>query len=91
MKASFAANGWMTVTMDGASIGVNPTPSDNARAFVQQTMASKGAQFHSSQWVGWVPGGNCQGGGGLDNSVFSVSNVKIMGTPLNGLMTPKRC
>jgi hypothetical protein len=51
MKATFQENGWMAVYMDGEEIKINnPTPSDAARAFVATTMASKGAQFHSSQW-----------------------------------------
>jgi hypothetical protein len=91
MKATFRADGWMDVYMDGEEIKINnPTPSDSARAVVAKTMVSRGVQFHSSQWVGWVPGGNCPGGGGLDSSVFAVSNVKISGTVVNGV-TPTKC
>ena len=68
----------------------NPTPNDDAKGYVAETLGSIGAQVHSSQWTGWVPGGNCGGGGGLDDSVFSVSNVKIMGAVVQGA-EPARC
>jgi hypothetical protein len=90
VKAAFAADGWMTVAMDGAAISVSPTPDDAARGYVQQTMALAGAQVHSSQWTGWVPGGNCGGSGSLGDSAFSVSNVRVMGAVVQG-PEPTRC
>ena len=43
MKAAFAANGWMTVTMDGSEIAVtNPTPDNDARDYVRETLSSIG-------------------------------------------------
>ena len=91
MKASFSADGWMTVTMDGAEIQVtNPTPDGDAVGYVHDTLASLGGQVHSSQWTGWVPGGDCGGSGSLDNSVFSVQNVRIMAAVVQGA-APTRC
>lgn len=48
-----------------------------------------GAVLYSSQWTGWVPG-NCGGDGNLGASSFSVSNLKIQGTVVQG-PEPKRC
>jgi hypothetical protein len=91
IKAAFSADGWMTVTMDGGEIAVsNPTPNDDAKGYVRDTLGSLGGQIHSSQWTGWVPGGNCPGGGSLDNSVFGVYNVRIMGAVVQG-GEPARC
>lgn len=90
MKAVFSADGWMSVSLNGAEITVNPTPSKAAQQYVATTMKSVGAMFESSQWVGWVPGGNCPGGGGLDSSVFGVYNVRVSGTVVQG-QAPTRC
>jgi len=88
--AEFSQDGWMTVTIDGKSVDVNsPHPSEAAHKNVHDTMASRGAQIQSSQWVGWVPSGNCQGGGGLDSSAFSIKNIRISGTIVQGQAPPK--
>lgn len=84
-RAEFSSDGWMKVTYDGVAVdGYNPTPSGNSKKYVAETMASKGAQIMSSQWVGWVPSGNCGGGGGLGSSSFSVKNIRISGTHVQG-------
>jgi len=85
MKAEFSSDGWMVTTINGQRLWVtNPTPSNNAKAYIAQQMAALGAQFHSTQWVGWVPSGNCPGGGNVDGSTFSVSNVIVSGTIVQG-------
>merc|ERR1712050_236316 len=48
-----------------------------------------GAVLYSSQWTGWVPG-HCGGDGNLGASTFSVSNLKITGTVVQG-PEPRRC
>lgn len=91
MRANFAESGYMSVTLNGATVNVNPAPSSDAVAKVASTMRSVGAQFHSTQWQGWVPsGGSCPGWGNLGSSVFSVSNVRVMGTVVQG-QEPQRC
>merc|ERR1712100_697985 len=51
-------------------------------------MNSRGVVFSSSQWTGWVPGaGNVNGD--LDNSVFSISNVRVSGSVVMGPEPPK--
>jgi len=91
VRAEFTTDGWMTVLMDGQKVDVsNPVPSAAAHSYVHDTMASKGAQIQSSQWVGWVPAGNCASGGDLDSSTFSINNVRVSGTVVQG-PEPTKC
>merc|ERR1712007_410388 len=49
---------------------------------------SRGVVFSSSQWTGWVPGaGNVNGD--VDNSVFSIRNVRVFGSVVMGPEPPK--
>jgi len=91
MKAEFSGDGWMVTTIDGNRVEVNnPTPSDSAKNYVAQQSRAIGLQFQSSQWTGWVPDGNCPGGGWLDGSTFTISNVVVSGTVVQG-SEPRRC
>merc|ERR1719473_2036487 len=75
----------MTVLIDGAQVDVyNRIPSENAHEYVRKTMARVGAQIQSSQWVGWVPSGNCPGGGDLGSPTFSVRNIRVSGEVVQG-------
>jgi len=85
MKAEFSSDGWMTVTINGRVVSVtNPTPSGNAKNYVAEQMKKNGAQFHSTQWVGWVPSGNCPGGNNVAGSTFTVDNVIVSGSVVQG-------
>jgi len=89
IRAEFTGDGWMNVLIDGRKVNVNnPVPSSNAHRYVHDTMISKGAQIQSSQWVGWVPAGNCPGDGNLGASTFSVQNIKVSGTIVQGSAPP---
>merc|ERR1712125_299694 len=67
--------------------GFNPYPSSNAASSVRDTMNSRGVVFSSSQWTGWVPGaGNVNGD--VDNSVFSIKNVRVSGSVVMGPEPP---
>jgi hypothetical protein len=90
VKAEFGSDGWMHTYFNGNEIGgFNPYPSDNARDSVRDTMNSRGVVFSSSQWTGWVPGpGNVNGD--LDNSQFSIRNVRVSGTVVMGPQ-PSKC
>jgi len=90
MRAEFAEDGTMTVTLNGSIVNVN-LPSSSPKEKVVQVMASKGAMFHSTQWQGWVPEGtSCPTGGNLASSQFSVSNVTVYGTVVQG-KEPQKC
>jgi len=92
VKAEFSTDGWMTVQFNGQkNDGYNPSPSAACKANVVENMNTHGAQIQSSQWVGWVPGGNqCPGGGDLGGSSFTVSNLVVKGTVVQG-PEPKKC
>lgn len=91
IKAEFSTEGWMTVSMDGKKVDVtNPVPSDKAVSYVAATMKRLGAQIQSSQWVGWVPDDNCGAAGDLDSSTFSIKNIRVSGSVVQG-PTPSKC
>lgn len=88
-RAEFSTDGWMKVLYDGVAVdNYTPHPSDRCKQTVVQTMAAKGGQIMSTQWVGWVPGGPCGGGGGLGSSSFSVRNFRISGKHVQGTRPP---
>lgn len=89
VKAEFGMDGWMHTYFNGKENGgFNPWPSDAAREFVRSTMSSRGVVFASSQWTGFVPGaGNVNGD--LDNSQYSIRNVRVSGTVVMGPEPPK--
>jgi len=91
MRAEFSGDGFMVVTINGNRVWVtNPTPSSNAKAYVAQQTKNLGLQFHSTQWVGWVPGGNCPGGSDVNDSSFSIKNLVISGSVVQG-SEPTKC
>ena len=74
----------MTVRLNGQLVDVS-VPSSSPEQKVAQVMNARGAMFHSTQWQGWVPSGSsCPTGGDLGSSRFSVSNVTIVGTVVQG-------
>jgi len=93
MRASFSSSGHATATVNCKKVEVNkPTPSTHAEAYVAQQMAKLGAQFHSTQWVGWVPSGNCHGGGNIGASTFTVRKVRVYGTVVqHSGSEPRKC
>jgi len=89
VKAEFGSDGWMHTYFNGNEINsFNPYPSDAARDNVKNTMSSVGVTFASTQWTGWVPGpGNVKGD--LDNSQFSITNMRVSGSVVFGPEPPK--
>lgn len=92
VKAEFSPGGWMTVLLNNQkNENYNPSPSAACQANVVENMNTHGAQIQSSQWVGWVPGGDqCPSGGSVDGSSFTVSNLRVMGSVVQG-PEPKKC
>jgi len=92
VKAEFSSSGWMSVSLNGQKNDhYNPKPSKASTDYVVKIMNSNGAQIQSSQWVGWVPTGNgCPGGGNLGASRFTVSNLVVKGSVVQG-QHPTRC
>eukprot|EP00929_Paragymnodinium_shiwhaense_P036147 TRINITY_DN1941_c0_g1_i1.p1 TRINITY_DN1941_c0_g1~~TRINITY_DN1941_c0_g1_i1.p1 ORF type:complete len:334 (+),score=34.31 TRINITY_DN1941_c0_g1_i1:55-1002(+) len=57
---------------------------------LKDVMVQHGGVIYSSQWQGWVPGGGRCGYGDLGSAVFSVKNLKIRGTVVQG-PKPRLC
>merc|ERR1712232_422871 len=74
---------------DGSSLGVDIGGNHHSGEGFQDVMSQYGAVIYSSQWTGWVPG-SCGGDGNLGASSFSVSNLRITGTVVQG-PEPQKC
>merc|ERR1712193_258315 len=74
---------------DGSSLGVDIGGNHHSGEGFQDVMSQYGAVIYSSQWTGWVPG-SCGGDGNSDASSFSVSNLRITGTVVQG-PEPRKC
>lgn len=86
IKSTFSAEGDWETTLDGVAVNGwgSEKPVDKDREIVKSTMSSIGGVIESSQWTGWVPGDGCPTGGDVSKSVFSVSNVRVTGTVVQG-------
>lgn len=87
MKVSYDGSGNPTVVKDGRTLGgFSPSPEGGFAEKVKSTHARLGAAIYSSQWTSsWVPAEDCGGGpGNLDGSTFSISNLKIQGSVVQG-------
>lgn len=89
VRAEFGLDGGMHTYFNGTEIGrFRPSPSDNERNSVRDTMNSRGVVFSSSQWTVCEPGpGDVKGD--LDNSQFSIRNVIVSGSVVMGPEPPK--
>merc|ERR1711953_1600331 len=74
---------------DGTHASVDVGSNVHSGEGFQDVMSQYGAVFYSSQWTGWVPG-SCGGDGNLGASSFSVSNLRITGTVVQG-PEPRKC
>jgi len=93
MAIYFDKDGKWTVVHDGQTIGpqnLNPTPQDYDWNMLKSQYQSRGAVLYSSQWVGWVPVADCGTTGDLASSTYTVKNLRINGTVVQG-PTPKSC
>jgi hypothetical protein len=93
MKVSYDNSGHLSVDSDQFGLGgFSPDPS-GAWETIRSTHESNGAVLYSSQWTsGWVPPpDDCGSGpGDLDGSSFSISNLRISGTVVQG-PEPTKC
>jgi hypothetical protein len=95
MKVEYGNDGKFTITRDGQQISgdsLDPAASGNDWGILKSTYESKGGVIYSSQWTGsWVPADFCGGGpGDLGGSHFSVSNLRISGSVVQG-PEPQKC
>ena len=93
MKITYDANGVWNTYRDGQHISpwsLHPTPSNSDWATLVKYYSERGAVIYSSQWVGWVPVGNCGQSGDLNSSHFSIKNLRITGSVVQG-PKPRLC
>jgi len=94
MRIDYDDAGHMTVSRDGQPIAaMDPAPQDSDYDAIKKMHDSSGAVIYSSIWTGsWVPGPTDCGTGPaeLAGSTFTVSNLKIHGSVVQG-PEPQRC
>jgi len=95
MKIYYDKNGGWYTEHDGQLIrptDLSPQPQSQDTQMVRQYYQQRGAVVYSSLWVGWVPGvGGCSTNpGDLPSSTFTVKNLRINGTLVQG-PTPRSC
>jgi hypothetical protein len=93
VKVEYGTDGSWTTTRDGQVINagtMSPQPGGDAWAVIKSSYESKGAVIYSSEWKGWVPVEECGTDGDLDASHFSISNLRIKGSIVQG-PTPRAC
>merc|ERR1711865_645352 len=93
-KVEYGNDGKLTITRDGQRISGDDLSfvSGSDWGIVQSTYQNQGAVLYSSQWTGdWVPADFCGGGpGDLGGSRFSISNLKVSGSVVQG-PEPQKC
>jgi len=93
MRIDYGTDGSWTTTRNGQVItGPNlaPSPTSNDWNILANAYRAQGALIYSSQWVGWVPTSDCGTTGDLSSSGFSIKNLRITGTVVQG-PTPTAC
>merc|ERR1711865_898117 len=93
-KVEYGNDGKLTITRDGQRISGDDLSfvSGSDWGIVQSTYQNQGAVLYSSQWTGdWVPADFCGGGpGDLGGSRFSISNLRVSGSVVQG-PEPQKC
>lgn len=91
MRVDYDWNGQMTISMNGQTVGNwDPWPDNRAWGVARDFHESRGAVIYSSEWTGWTPVDDCGSGGDLYTSSFTVSNLRISGSVVQG-PEPTRC
>ena len=94
VKIVYDEIGRMTMYRDNQVIrptDIKPTPLDSDWKILADAYRQAGAVIYSSLWQGWVPlDKTCSGGGSLSASSFTVTNLRITGTVVQGPI-PRLC
>merc|ERR1711963_1155008 len=91
MRIEYGADGSWTTIRDGQIINsgsLSPSPGGFDWGVIKDSYESKGAVIYSSEWEGWVPVEDCGTHGDLAGSHFTISNLRIKGSIVQG-PTPK--
>jgi len=91
MKVTYGGDGSQTVMVDGAVLGgFDPNPVAEDWAIIKGEQQSKGLLIYGSEWTGWVPEEWCGTAGCLECSSYSISNLQVHGTVVQG-PEPTKC
>ena len=93
VRIEYAADGMCTVIRDGQTIEYwmyDPQPDSSDSAVIKDYNERVGSIITSTQWTGWVPVEDCSTTGDLASSSFSVSNLVVFGSVVQG-PTPTMC
>lgn len=93
MRVEYGADGSETIYKDGGALGgYSPNPDGNTWSVIANEMQNKGVVLYGSEWTGWVPDEWCGGpnGGDLEASSYSVTNLVVQGTVVQG-PEPTKC
>jgi hypothetical protein len=92
VKISFNNNTLPTMLVNGKVTTLSPKPLASDWSTMTKWMKTNGALIYSSQWKGWVPGcsSSCSSEGSLEESQYSITNLKIQGKIVQGPI-PQAC
>jgi len=85
MRIEYDEKGAFTAYRNGEMVGpYNPVPETKDWEIIRSIHEKEGSVIVSTQWEGWVPLDDCGSTGDLANSKFSVSNLKIGASVVQG-------
>lgn len=91
MRIEYGEDGSWTTIKGGQPIGgLSPAPGGWDWGVLKSFYQQHGAVIYSSEWTGWVPVADCGTSGDLDSSHFTVKNLRIKGSVVQG-PTPRAC
>lgn len=91
IRVEYDGNGKQRHFKDGQeATNLSPQPIQQDWDIIRNDMQNKGVILYGSEWTGWVPADHCGGGGSLDASSYSISNIVIKGSKVKG-PEPRKC
>jgi hypothetical protein len=93
MRLEYASDGTFTSYRDGQKVSYsnyNPQPTSEDSSIISSYNRDRGSVITSTQWTGWVPVEDCGTSGDLPSSTFTVTNLKIYGSIVQG-PAPRSC
>lgn len=85
LKIEYDSNGRQRHFKNGVeATNLNPSPVQQDWDIIKSNMQQKGVILYGSEWTGWVPVDSCGGGGSLDASSYTISNMVIKGSKVKG-------
>lgn len=91
MRVEYGNDGTQTLFKNGQVLdGYSPSPDGQAWGKIREEMQSKGVVIYGSEWTGWVPEEWCGTDGDLEASSYSISNIVVQGSVVQG-PEPQKC